>query len=58
MGKKVFFAVLGLLFALTIIVNPAVSDAKAIKMRIIHAYPETTQHGRNMFKFQDKIMSD
>ena len=53
MGKKVFFAVLGLLFALTIIVNPAVSDAKAIKMRIIHAYPETTQHGRNMFKFQE-----
>ncbi len=26
---------------------------KPIKIRIIHAYPETTQHGRNMLKFKE-----
>jgi len=53
MKNKVFFAMVGVLFAFTLLVNPAVSDAKAIKMRIVHAYPDTTQHGRNMFKFQE-----
>ena len=42
-------------FAFALIAGPAVSEAKVIKMRIIHAYPDTTQHGRNMFKFQELV---
>jgi TRAP-type C4-dicarboxylate transport system substrate-binding protein len=53
MSKRAFFAVVGTIFAFAVIVNPAMSQAKTIKMRIIHAYPDTTQHGRNMFKFQE-----
>jgi TRAP-type C4-dicarboxylate transport system substrate-binding protein len=53
MKKKVFFGVVGVFFAFALLANPGISDAKTIKMRIIHAYPDTTQHGRNMFKFQE-----
>lgn len=55
MKKKAFFLMVGIIFALAFVANPGMSEAKVIKMRIIHAYPETTQHGRNMFKFQELV---
>ena len=32
---------------------PVVNAAKPIKMRIIYAYPDTTQHGKNMIKWKE-----
>jgi C4-dicarboxylate-binding protein DctP len=57
MKNKVFFVVIGVICACALLVMPSMSKAqeKVIKMRVIHAYPETTQHGRNMFKFAELV---
>jgi len=49
-----FLAVWAALLLIVTVLSPQLSSAaESIKMRIIHAYPETTQHGRNMFKFKE-----
>ena len=53
MKTKVLFTVVGIFCACALLAMPVMSEAKPIKMRVIHAYPDTTQHGRNMFKFQE-----
>jgi len=55
MKNKVFFTVIGIICACALLVMPCMSEAseKVIKMRVIHAYPGNTQHGRNAEKFKE-----
>jgi C4-dicarboxylate-binding protein DctP len=53
MRNRFLVVLAGLLLALVVSPFQASAAADAIKMRIIHSYPETTQHGRNMIKFKE-----